>query len=71
MRWNRNVPVENKVFIMHQFFMKIGHTTGCHQMPERSFFWKEYQFPICARCTGLAVGYLIGIMLFYWISIPI
>ncbi|MDY5985730.1 DUF2085 domain-containing protein [Sporofaciens sp. SGI.106] len=71
MRWNRNVPAENKVFIVHQFLMKIGSTTGCHQMPERSFFWKGYQFPVCARCTGLAVGYLIGVLLFFRISISI
>lgn len=31
---------------------------GCHQMPERSFFFKGYQFPICARCTGVLLGYI-------------
>lgn len=31
---------------------------GCHQMPERSFFYKGYQFPICARCTGIIIGYI-------------
>ncbi|MEO5891143.1 MAG: DUF2085 domain-containing protein [Ferruginibacter sp.] len=30
----------------------------CHRLPERSFFWKGKQFPICARCTGLYIGYL-------------
>lgn len=25
---------------------------GCHRRPERSFFYKGRQFPICARCTG-------------------
>jgi len=34
------------------------HITFCHQKPERSFFWKGKQFPICARCTGIYVGYL-------------
>ena len=24
----------------------------CHRKPERSFFIKGYQFPVCARCTG-------------------
>ena len=33
--------------------MEYGHKIGCHQMPERSFFYKEYQFPVCARCTGV------------------
>lgn len=36
---------------------------GCHQMPERSFFWKKYQFPVCARCTGMMVGYILAIVL--------
>ena len=34
----------------------------CHQIPERSFFIRGKQFPICARCTGILVGYLIGII---------
>jgi uncharacterized membrane protein len=25
----------------------------CHQLPERSFFLGDRQFPVCARCTGL------------------
>ncbi|RYY39818.1 MAG: DUF2085 domain-containing protein [Chitinophagaceae bacterium] len=31
---------------------------SCHRKPERSFFWKGRQFPVCARCTGLYLGYL-------------
>lgn len=27
-------------------------------MPERSFFWKGKQFPVCSRCTGIHIGYL-------------
>lgn len=34
------------------------HFTFCHRKPERSFFWKGKQFPVCARCTGIHVGYL-------------
>ncbi len=30
----------------------------CHQIPSRSFFYKDWQFPICARCTGIHLGYL-------------
>lgn len=29
----------------------------CHQMPERSFKYKGKQFPLCARCTGIFIGY--------------
>ena len=43
-----------------------GHRVGCHQRPERSFFYKSYQFPVCARCTGVLIGYVIAI-LFYCI----
>jgi uncharacterized membrane protein len=31
---------------------------ACHRMPERSFFYKGKQFPICARCTGIYIGYI-------------
>lgn len=30
----------------------------CHRKPHRSFFWKNKQFPVCARCTGIHLGYL-------------
>ena len=33
----------------------------CHQLPERSFFWKGQQFPVCARCTGFYSAYITGI----------
>ena len=32
--------------------MKIENLI-CHRMPERSFFYKGHQFPVCARCTGI------------------
>ena len=40
--------------------MKIGAKTGCHQMHNRSFSFCGYQFPVCARCTGLGLGHLAG-----------
>ena len=42
---------------------------NCHQLPERSFFFKEYQFPLCARCTGIAVGHIIAFILSPFIKI--
>lgn len=30
----------------------------CHKKPERSLFWKGKKFPLCARCTGIYLGYL-------------
>ena len=41
--------------------MKLGALTGCHQMYERSFVFRKYQFPVCTRCTGLFFGNLIGL----------
>ena len=43
--------------------MDLGAATGCHQMPERSFFIKGYQFPLCARCTGILIGELLALPL--------
>lgn len=34
----------------------LGNHSGCHQLPERSFFYKGKQFPVCARCTGVCIG---------------
>lgn len=31
----------------------------CHRKPERSFFIKEHQFPVCSRCTGFYISLII------------
>lgn len=49
---------------MYKKMMNIGKATGCHQFPERSFFYHGKQFPVCARCTGVFIGELLGIVLF-------
>lgn len=33
-------------------------------MPERSFFYKGKQLPVCARCTGVFIGHSLAIVLF-------
>ena len=43
--------------------MEIGRRAGCHQMEERSFSFRGYQFPVCARCTGVLLGQLLAIPL--------
>jgi len=44
----------------------------CHQRPERSFFFKGYQFPICARCTGVLTGNILaGISLMCKFYLPL
>jgi len=49
---------------------------NCHRESKRSFFWKGKQFPVCARCTGIHLGYLsLFLFLFqliyikWWLSI--
>lgn len=37
---------------------------GCHCRPDRSFFYRGRQFPVCARCTGELIG--ISALLFTW-----
>ncbi len=39
----------------------IGYAL-CHQLPERSFFFHEHQSPLCARCTGMYLGLLTGVI---------
>ena len=46
----------------------------CHKRPDRSFHFKGRKFPVCARCTGLGVGYisafivlLVAGMLDFWV----
>ncbi|MEP7146132.1 MAG: DUF2085 domain-containing protein [bacterium] len=40
--------------------MKIGdiQLVTCHKIPSRSFFFRGKQFPVCARCTGMYLGYI-------------
>jgi len=40
--------------------MKISRINfvACHRRPERSFFHKGKQYPVCARCTGIMLGFL-------------
>jgi uncharacterized membrane protein len=46
--------------------MQMGSKTGCHQMNDRSFSFKGFQFPICARCTGLLLGQITGFILSFF-----
>lgn len=54
------IPSE-KSFRIWRKCMKFGQLIGCHQMPERSFFIRGYQLPVCARCCGVILGYLLAI----------
>ncbi len=41
---------------------------GCHQRPDRSFFFRGKQFPVCARCTGVFLGECIAFVVFRWFA---
>jgi len=47
-----------------EFIRTVGNQSGCHQMPERSFFYKGKQFPVCARCTGVFFGHMTAVLFF-------
>ncbi|MBQ8964984.1 DUF2085 domain-containing protein [Ruminococcus sp.] len=40
--------------------MDLGGRCGCHQRADRSFFIRGWQFPVCARCTGVLIGHIIA-----------
>ncbi|MDR0916575.1 MAG: DUF2085 domain-containing protein [Oscillospiraceae bacterium] len=40
-------------------------------MPERSFFYKGKQFPVCARCTGVFIGRLAAFATFWWVKVDL
>lgn len=43
---------------------------GCHARPDRSFFFRGKQFPICARCTGELIGMIAGIPIAVICGVP-
>lgn len=56
--------------LTHEWLMELGRSSGCHQMPERSFFVKGKQFPVCARCTGVFIGKLAAYSMFFIYTLP-
>lgn len=57
----RPVAIDFKESVLYALRV-AGNHSGCHQMPERSFFYHGKQFPVCARCTGATIGQLIAIV---------
>lgn len=35
----------------------------CHRLPERSLYFRGKPLPICARCTGIIVGYVLALIM--------
>lgn len=42
----------------------------CHRIPERSFFIKGHQFPVCARCTGFYAGLAVYLIINFFYRHP-
>ncbi len=43
---------------------------GCHARPDRSFYFRGRQFPICARCTGELIGIITGVPVCIFLGCP-
>lgn len=54
---------------IYTFLMKIGCAAGCHQIPERSFSYRGHPFPVCARCTGVIAGQVLGGLSFPFLTL--
>lgn len=56
--------MNNKIKIWLKLMTIFYKYWGCHQIPERSFSFRNYQFPVCARCTGIIIGEIIATLAF-------
>jgi uncharacterized membrane protein len=55
------------VWPVEQVLMWLGYGL-CHQLPQRSFFGGTYQVPVCARDTGIYIGFVLSLALLATLS---
>lgn len=60
---NLSEKIITDLFVDNIYLHKYIH---CHRLPDRSFFIKNRQFHICARCTGLLVGLIASIFISFF-----
>jgi len=42
----------------------------CHGRSERCFRYRGYQFPLCARCSGIYVGFVLVLVSELYLGLP-
>jgi uncharacterized membrane protein len=50
---------KSSALVLYQMFSRV-----CHQMPERAFYMAEHPFAVCARCTGIYMGFAAGVVVY-------
>ncbi|PAE38955.1 hypothetical protein CHI06_17515 [Bacillus sp. 7884-1] len=61
------IVMEGQIVIADQIVIKLKRLTDlvpCHRMKSRSITIKGHTLPLCARCTGILLGYLFFPLLF-------
>lgn len=41
-----------------------GLSAVCHQMPERSFYFRGFPMGVCSRCASIYAGFVVGLLLY-------
>jgi len=47
-----------------QFINNIGFSV-CHQIPKRTLFFGKIYMPVCSRCSGIYIGFLVSIIFLF------
>jgi uncharacterized membrane protein len=50
---------DTSAFALYQMFSRV-----CHQIPERAFYLGGYPLAVCARCTGIYLGFAAGVLVY-------